>query len=659
MLFLTVDVLERFPEAREKWQERIPLRARRRVPGHEPRPVPPAAAPRRRSTRTSSRSATPDQSIYGFRGADIRNVLEFERDFPGAYTIALEQNYRSTQHDPRRRERRSSAHNRERKEKNLWSELGDGDPVRVDRGRGRARRGALRRRGDRAARRGGLLGQRGRRLLPHERAEPRARGRARAPGHRVPGDRRPALLRARRDQGPRRVPPGARQPVRRGVAAADREPAAPRHRRHDASRGSRRGPTSARSRSGRRLPRRTWPASARRPQKALEGVPRRDRVAHVRSRWSSRCPELIERSAPAQSGYMRVARGRAHDRGAGAHGEPAGARLGRARVDGGGRRDTTLSAFLQEISLYSDQDAIRGDALARHADDAPQREGPRVPRRLPDRHGGGDLPALALDRGAGNRGGAAPLLCRDDACDGTADDDARIVAHAVRGPHATALPSRFLDELPEQHVERERLQPASWSNYGAPKPSQVAPRDDVPSLSTGDNVRHGTLGEGVVVRIEPGGVVTVRFADDGTELPPDARLRAAREALEPVPWRSRSAPPAGRGAPRRDRARSSQYFGGSARARGGRPARGAGDDAARPHPRRVRDDGRIVGGRGRLAVRAHDPGRRAPVRRRDAGSASTRRTAAAAWPADDDAPPARRPARARRAARGALGLRGD
>ena len=58
---------------------------------------------------------------------------------------------------------------------------------------------------------------------------------------------------------------------------------------------------------------------------------------------------------------------------------------------------------------------------------------------------------------------------------------------------------------------------ASWSNYGAPKQSQVAPRDDIPALSTGDNVRHGTLGEGVVVRIEAGGVITVRFAEDGTE----------------------------------------------------------------------------------------------------------------------------------------------
>jgi DNA helicase-2/ATP-dependent DNA helicase PcrA len=85
------------------------------------------------------------------------------------------------------------------------------------------------------------------------------------------------------------------------------------------------------------------------------------------------------------------------------------------------------------------------------------------------------------------------------------------------GGRSYNLPSRFLDELPDRHVERDRLKPASWSNYGAPRQSQVQPRDDAPSLQTGDSVRHGTLGEGVVTRIEPGGVVTVRFASDGSE----------------------------------------------------------------------------------------------------------------------------------------------
>ena len=56
-------------------------------------------------------------------------------------------------------------------------------------------------------------------------------------------------------------------------------------------------------------------------------------------------------------------------------------------------------------------------------------------------------------------------------------------------------PSRFLEELPQDEVERERLRPTSWSGYGAPRQS-LAPTGPAPDLSTGDNVRHSTLGEG-------------------------------------------------------------------------------------------------------------------------------------------------------------------
>ncbi len=69
-----------------------------------------------------------DQSIYGWRGADIQNILDFERDFPEGKTILLEQNYRSTGRILAAANAVIS-HNTERQKKTLWSENPEGDPV--------------------------------------------------------------------------------------------------------------------------------------------------------------------------------------------------------------------------------------------------------------------------------------------------------------------------------------------------------------------------------------------------------------------------------------------------------------------------------------------------------------------------------------------------
>ncbi len=66
-----------------------------------------------------------DQSIYAFRGANIRNILDFEQDFPNATSIMLEQNYRSTQ-TILNAANAVIGHNQGRKPKRLWSDAGDG-----------------------------------------------------------------------------------------------------------------------------------------------------------------------------------------------------------------------------------------------------------------------------------------------------------------------------------------------------------------------------------------------------------------------------------------------------------------------------------------------------------------------------------------------------
>ncbi|HKX46594.1 MAG TPA: UvrD-helicase domain-containing protein, partial [Planctomycetota bacterium] len=70
----------------------------------------------------------PDQSIYAWRGADISNILDFERDFPGAAVVKLERNYRSTK-TILAAAQGVIRHNRGRVEKSLWSDGAEGEPL--------------------------------------------------------------------------------------------------------------------------------------------------------------------------------------------------------------------------------------------------------------------------------------------------------------------------------------------------------------------------------------------------------------------------------------------------------------------------------------------------------------------------------------------------
>jgi ATP-dependent DNA helicase UvrD/PcrA len=176
--------------------------------------------------------------------------------------------------------------------------------------------------------------------------------------------------------------------------------------------------------------------------------------------------------------------------------------------------EPTLSSFLQEISLYSDQDALRG-------------EGNLVTLMTLHNAKGLEFRAVYV---IGMEEGVFPHS-RSIEEQGLEEERRLFYVGVTRAQerltltHATSrtlwgargynLPSRFLDEL-GSGAERERLRPTSWSEYGQ-RAAAVQARTEVPTLSTGDGVRHATLGEGVVIRIAPDGVVTVRFSSDGTE----------------------------------------------------------------------------------------------------------------------------------------------
>ena len=206
----------------------VPPRARRRVPGHQPRPVPLAAAARRGAPqpRGGRRRRPVDLPLPRRRHPQhprLRGPLPRRDGRQARAELPLDAD------DPERLQRG-----------HLEQPLAQGQValVRARRGRpgarararGRARRGALRGVGDRAAGGRGRLARRHRRLLPGQRPEPRARGHAGALRRRLPGDRRHALLRARRDQGRAGLPDAARQPVRHGRVRADRQLAAARDR---------------------------------------------------------------------------------------------------------------------------------------------------------------------------------------------------------------------------------------------------------------------------------------------------------------------------------------------------------------------------------------------------------------------------------------------
>ncbi|MGK2955549.1 MAG: ATP-dependent helicase [Solirubrobacterales bacterium] len=127
LLVRTVNVLELFESARDRWRRtfRYVLVDEYQDTNHaQYRLLQLLAADHGNLTVVGDE----DQSIYGFRHADIRNILDFEKDFPNAKVVKLEQNYRSTQ-TILTAANAVVENNRERRPKKLWTESGQGDEI--------------------------------------------------------------------------------------------------------------------------------------------------------------------------------------------------------------------------------------------------------------------------------------------------------------------------------------------------------------------------------------------------------------------------------------------------------------------------------------------------------------------------------------------------
>jgi ATP-dependent DNA helicase UvrD/PcrA len=509
MLYLTVDVLERFPEAAEKWQQsfRYILVDEYQDTNHAQYRLLQLLSARHHNVFSVG---DPDQSVYGWRGADIRNVLEFEQDFPGARVITLEQNYRSTS-SILEAANAVIRHNRERKEKNLWSDLGDGEPVRVIEVEDEHAEARF------VAAEIAMLveqGYSGKEIAVFYRTNAQSRVLEdvlvrQGVAYQVIG-------------GPRFYERAEVKDLIAYLQVIDNPYDAvslvrianrPRRGIGDSSLARLQAYADVQGIS-------LWEATEFAEEAGVGAAPQKA-VRAFRTMIEScmsgalelEVPELIERVLE-RSGTIEALEA---ERTIEAQGriENLQELVALAREWQEQTPEPSLSSFLQEVSLYSDQDAMRG-------------EGSLVTLMTLHNAKGLEFRAVYL---IGLEEGIFPHSRSIE--EHGVEEERRLcyvgmtramekltLLHAssrmLYGGRSYNLASRFLDELPEQWVERERLQPASWSGYGAPRQS-VAARADVPVLSAGDSVRHGTLGEGVVLRLEAGGVAVVRFAADGSE----------------------------------------------------------------------------------------------------------------------------------------------
>jgi DNA helicase II / ATP-dependent DNA helicase PcrA len=463
-----------------------------------------------------------DQSIYGFRHADIRNILDFERDFPEAEVVKLEQNYRSTQTIL------SAAnavveHNRERRPKRLWTELAGGEPLQ------------LRELSDEHEEARWVAGEVER--LGEEEA---VRREDVAVFYRTNAMSRVLEDTLNRFDVPYQVIGGTkfyeRAEVKDAIAylsllanPADQVSFArivnsPRRGIGNTSQGR---IVSHANTTGATI----WEVIERVEEvpglggAAIKSVSRfYETMAGLRERADEAGPVagLLE-AVLNETGYLEAlaaertveAEGRAENLEALVAGA---AEFDIEREREGESEVPPLEEYLQQISLYTQQDDLGDESVI----------------TLMTLHNAKGLEYETVFV-VGCEDGSFPHMKALE--EGGEEEERRLCYVAITrarsrlymtwtrerqlfGRSERNLPSRFIDELPEELTERSSSAVGASTSWGTGAAVEAAgPVDAGPTLElrTGDDVVHASFGEGVVTAVEPGGVVVVRFAADGAE----------------------------------------------------------------------------------------------------------------------------------------------
>jgi DNA helicase-2/ATP-dependent DNA helicase PcrA len=522
LLVRAVDLFERFPEVRDHWQGvfRQLLVDEYQDTNHAQYRIVRLLGEDHRQVFVVGDS---DQAIYTFRGADIRNILDFERDFPDSSVIALEQNYRSTQ-TILDAANAVIDHNAERIPKHLWSELGRGEPVHVVEVEDEHVEARLV-----ASRIGALLeeGSSANEVAVFYRTNAQSRVledvlvRLGVPYQVIGGPRFYERAEIRDAVGYLQVldNPADEIALRRIINQPRRGIGGTTVERVDAlaaAYGRTLWEAIVELREG------ELPAAAERSVRAFRTLMERlaDRVA------SAEVGEAVE-AVVEGSGLLEAF---AAERTIEAQGriENLQELIGVAREYQARGEEPTLTGFLQEVSLVADADAV-------------DTEGDRVTLMTLHNAKGLEYASVFV---IGMEQNLFPHVRALE--EGDIEEERRLcyvaitrarewltLTHARQrtlfGARGYNLPSQFLDEIPAAFSEHERPAPPRPVGGGGWRPSTVRasgpgpavrgvePRDDLPVLHVGDAVRHDQLGEGIVIGVDAGGQVVVRFAADGSE----------------------------------------------------------------------------------------------------------------------------------------------